>query len=293
MSVTSVIKRFQESEFSERAGESIGVERYIVFCDSPSDGPNVAIAALPVTWGSTFPNTSNCYFEQARGVSFEKQDTAWAIEVRYSTLAPPTNGSVVSIADKYSWSGSGEDENVNYDLSGTKIVNTNGQPFDQPLTRPKPHRICTVNRVLPSSANIGLVLQYMCSTNSGYVMLDGLLFPAGKCFMADINIGPRKTTGGLQTRDCTFTVECRHPNELGFGGTPFKYNETQVGCFGLESLDGPASALVPITTPAGLTVSKGWPLDDAGKKKTNSTDDPYVKKFALIQAYDWSPLNFH
>jgi hypothetical protein len=156
------------------------------------------------------------------------------------------------------------------------VVNTAGQPFEQFQERDDGELVVTINRNV-ADFDPAVSLAFKHTLNDDVITIDGQTIAARKAKIGIITAGGKQKRNGTTFRVMTIPIKLRANWDI----TLDNYGFSQLV----------SGKPLPIVDAAKQPVTKPWPLNADGTKKTNSTDTPATSTFVKYDDTDFSSLS--
>jgi hypothetical protein len=294
MAVVSVKERHQDRRSSWDGTKWTHLRTWLVKTDDPQDGTVVAVNAVPGP-GSTHNKDGNARLTRLDADPHDSSDVHFLVRTEYTStglIAIPADPlkRVPEIAYGYT---DGDEPYFLDKSTPPKLVTTSaGDPFESYLTRETGELTISLTVNEPEFNPIAMD-DLKHTTNVSDVTIDGRAYAAGTLKLTPQ--GARKIMERIEqdgsVRDTTYYAVgyLLKARKAGWHDKPL-----DIGLNELIPDANPAKPkkLKPIVDAAQLPVKKGWPLDGAGRKKVNPTDQPAELEFKPYGAVDWANLKF-
>jgi hypothetical protein len=259
MAWTSVKEQGHLATSSAGIGEKVAKRIFIAISDTPTtpvaaETASDGVTTIPIE-NASHPSDSNRKVKSITATCDpESPRKIFRVEVEYSSLVGDLASNPLDDPDRFEWTGSESTEVYTTDKTSPTplpVVNTAGQPFEQPLERDAGDIMCTVVRNL---ASFPLATAIACRNkkNSDSFTLDGVTIAIGEAKMGLITSGPEQIRNGVPYREVRYPIKFR-PSW-----------DDEIDSYGFQEKVG--GVLYPIVDRAGNQVQRPWPLDAAGEK---------------------------
>jgi hypothetical protein len=226
--------------------------------------PYQAERAIGVSIGDGYPGDTSGYLKckgrVAKGVDQTRK--LFKVTADYDS-STQYYSSPLDVPTKVEYGEELSQETYAVDQDNLTMVNTAGQPFGELPTRDAGILVLTVTRNVTASTNYSGYLGFRRKTNNANVSLDGMTYATGTLLVKSISLSEVKEQNGVQYRTLQTIVHAREDGWL-----------QEFESRGPKYKDG--SVLKPIVDGDGTPIDFAWPLDSAGAKKTNATDEGYT-----------------
>lgn len=295
MAIKSVKESFAQRRSTFRDGKLVHIRCWIITCDSGSDGTAVAITAGPGP-GSRHNKDTTAVLSGLEAAPHENSDRIFELTAEYTTLVFGLPPNPLDRAAEISYGNSGEATEP-YFLDCSKpdpkpTVNSAGDTFESFLERDAGGEFVLTITVNEATFSPPLMESFKNTLNQDAIYIDGITYAPGtlklSCPTAQRIIETTEGEGGTKETftyyKVTYTVKARH-----------SWDDVVSDVGMNEFIPDPNDAkkpgkVRPIVDSAQLPIKKPWPLDGAGKRKTNPQDRPADLTFKPYKTADWSGL---
>ena len=202
-------------------------------------------ASLPVI-GSVHPEDANAYCTDI-SVTNSNPWKGWTVTATYSderTLQQSSSGNGPEDDEVLiSWQSEGYEEVVTTDtVTGKAILNSAGDPYDEPPTRESTHLVASIQANFLSVP--AWILSYQNAVNSDAITIGGLAIAAGLAKMSNLSIGNRQIRNGTNYYPVSFDIKIKkdgwkfEPLESGYrqrkSPLPLPGSDEKVDCLGAD-----------------------------------------------------------
>jgi hypothetical protein len=229
---------------------------FLLEATSQSDGPYAvgSNASLPKI-GSPHPEDSDAYCVRLR-IDNSNPWKGWTAIAEYSderviTENPLDDGVQID------WGSEQFQRPAVFDINGSAIVNSAGDPFDPQLMMDDSRRVVTVEANLPFVPT--WILDYQDAVNSDTFNIDGIIVAAGCAKIQSVTVGPVKRRNGIAYRIVRLVIHLQRDGWL-LASQDIGFREIAYG--GVQNIKNPVDEELP-----GAPV----PLDGAGVSQSNPT----------------------
>jgi hypothetical protein len=239
---------------------------------------NDGTTAIPTLQASTLPGDSSRYVDEVIARPINPDGLQFEVEVSYINDIVVFDNPL-SEPDKIEWGGAEGTEPyfIDQDDPQKPVVNTAGQPFEMFLERDKSSLTVTVTRNLASFPG-ATAFAYIDTVNSADITVDGVTIPAGSAKMGLISCGPEQVRNGTTYREVKYPMKLRPTWD------------DVIDSYGLQ--EKVSGKLRPIVDGTNLPVSKPWPLNEDGTKKTNPDDAAFQITFRPFVRASFAGFSF-
>lgn len=301
MAVTEVRERFEGRRSGYRDGKSSHTRVFLVKCSDIQDGTAAAIVGddgtrkVP-TFGSRHPvDGAACVTGlDASPVNGSGQHFEVTVEYTGGSFIIPSNPLDRPAEITYGNSDGTETYFTDKTLNNPKrVCNSAGDTFESFLERDTGESNITITNN-EATHNPLLADAYRHTVNLGPVTIDGVTYPAGTLKLAPITAVKMIETYDNEGVVMPPLVFYKRTYNLRFRAEGWKDKVLDVGFneFIADPTPGKAGKLKPIVDATSQKLSKPWPLNGSGRKKSQPTDDPATLEFQPYAAVSWADLAF-
>jgi len=256
-------------------GATLGTASFSVLNGSGLYGSVYADDTYARCWNLTATEMGNDHRAQSGEVIWELQ-ASWSTKKKDGGVGTNNNW-------LWSWTGNEETEPKYIDVDGNAYTTSAGEPFDNQKEGYIRKWTATGRIKVAPTFSLSSVKGLVYTYNSSPIMVDGVSIGTAHGLLKPFQLGEVMTEGNGQYREFTVTIEILDDKT---------WSSEEIWDVGYDELAG-GGERTPILCDDGQTpVSKPYPLDGSGHKKSSPTDTPETLTFKWYNSGDWSTFSF-